>query len=124
TNADVTTVLSGTLAAAFTDDASLFQFVPPDVPSVTRYDLKDPQNGWHSVLITTQRLVDATSGSILSQFSSSFFEPYGIRDPEAFLGSAGTEIVTAKFDEEGEKPVVIATVKDVAKLKLSLLPEL
>jgi hypothetical protein len=124
TNADVTSVLSETLTAADTSDASLFQFVPPDVPSVTRYNLKDPQIAWRSVLLTTQKLTDSTTGTILTQFSGSFFEPYGVRDPEGFLGSIGSEIVTGKFDEEGEKTVVIATVKDVEKLKRSLLPEL
>jgi hypothetical protein len=124
TNADVTSVLSETLAAAGTNDASLFQFVPPNVPSVTRYTLKDPQIAWRSVLLTTQKLTDSMSGTILTQFSGSFFEPYGIRDAEGFLGSVGNEIVTAKFDEEGEKPVVIATVKNIEKLKKPLLPEL
>jgi hypothetical protein len=124
TNADVTSVLSETLAVADTNDASLFQFIPQGVPSVTRYDLKDPQVAWRSVLMTTQKLTDSMSGTILTQFSSSFFEPYGVRDPEGFLGAVGSEIVTAKFDEEGDKPVVVASVKDLEKLKRSLLPGL
>ena len=124
TNADVTSVLSETLAPGDANDKSPLEFIPNNVPSATRYNLKNPQIAWRSVLLTTQKLTDTTTGNILTQFSGSFFEPYAVRDPEGFLGSVGNDILTAKFDEEGEKPVVIATVKDADKLKKSLLPEL
>jgi hypothetical protein len=58
------------------------------------------------------------------QFSNALFEPYGISDGETFLSAVGAEIITAKFDEEGEKAVVIVDVKDAEKLKKSISEEI
>jgi hypothetical protein len=41
-----------------------------------------------------------------------------------FLSAVGAEIVTAKFDEEGEKSVVVVDIKDAEKLKKSLSAEI
>jgi hypothetical protein len=41
-----------------------------------------------------------------------------------FLSAVGPQILTAKFDAEGEKTVVVATVKDIEKLKKSIAGEI
>lgn len=117
---DVTNVLSETMAPSERADTLLLEFLPTNAPSVTLYNLKDPQVAWRSVLLVIQKQTDSTAGKLLAGFSSSLFEPYGIRDPELFLKSVGPTIVSAKVDESGEKPVVIAPIKKVGELQRSI----
>ncbi|MFN6962904.1 MAG: hypothetical protein ACK4S4_03970 [Pyrinomonadaceae bacterium] len=124
TNAEVTSVLNETLAPADAIDTSLLQFVPGSLPSVTLYSLKDPRIAWRSVLLTAQRLTDPATGQILAGSSNAVFEPYGVRDGEMFLSAVRGSIVTARFDDAGERSVVIATASDLERLRRSLLPEL
>ena len=114
-------VFSETLVPASQFDTSVFEFFPDDGPSATLYNLKDPQIAWRSVLLTVQKQTDPLAGKVIGEFSGAFFEPYGIRDPEVFLVASGANILTAKFDDEGEKSVVIATLKDIEKAKKSLV---
>jgi len=55
--------------------------------------------------------------------AESLFEPYGVDVPEEFLGSVSGQILTLRFDPEGEDVVVVTTAKDVARLKKSLAKE-
>ncbi len=122
---DVSSVLSETLTSAATRDDSLLAYVAPEAISATVYGLRDPQVAWRSVLLLAQKQSDAVAGKILAEFSGTLFEPYGIRDPEAFLSSVGSTLVTAKFDdEEGDDLVVIASVKDAAKARTSIASDL
>jgi len=116
---EVANVLNETMAPAESVDNSLLEFAPVDAASVTEYNLKDPQIAWRSVLLLTQKLTDPTTGSLLAGFSNSFFEPYGIKDGEAFLGSVSTNIVTVKFDEDDDV-AVIAKAKDIKARKAAL----
>lgn len=120
TNADVASVLGETLVATDPSASPLFEFLAADAASVTTYNLKDPQIAWRSILLTAQKQTDPLAGKIIAEFSGGLFQPYAIRDAEAFLSAAGPTIVTARFDEEGQKSVVIAPIKDLDKLKHSL----
>ncbi len=100
------------------------RFVPQEFASVTRYDLRDLQVAWRSLLLTAQKTTDAVSGDIIAAFSGSLFEPYGIDDAEGFFASVGTELFTIRFDDEGEKVVAIANVRNVDNLKRSLAKEI
>lgn len=124
TKPEVAAVFSETLLPGGNVAADLTAFVPADVFSATRYDLRDPQIAWRSVLLVAQKQTDELSGRIIAEFSGSLFEPYGIADAESFLSAIGTRIMTAKFDAEGEKPVVVATVKDIEKVKRSISREI
>jgi hypothetical protein len=121
---DVSNVFSETLAPSGNVDTSLFEFLPVDMPSVTLYNLNDPQIAWRSVLLVALKQTDSTASKILTGFSGGLFEPYGIRDAETFLSAVGPNIATAKFDLEGENPVVIASIKDKDKIKRSLTAEI
>ena len=124
TNAEVSRVFSETMTPGEARIDQLAGFLPSNVTSATKYNLKDPQIAWRSVLLTAQKQTDAVSGGIILAFSGSLFDPYGVEDPELFLSSVGPEILTAKFDPEGEDAVVIAPVKDLEKAKRSLAKEL
>lgn len=119
---EVSAVLSETLAPSDKLDFTLLDFAPSDATTVTQYNLTNPQIAWRSLLLTTQKLTDPTSGKLIAGFSNSFFEPYGIKDGEMFLGSVSTNIVTVKYDEDNDV-AVIAKVVDVKSRKKSLDPE-
>lgn len=100
------------------------QFLPKDFNSITHYNLQNPNLAWQSILQTSAKQLDEFSGKILTELSGSFFEPYNIANGELFLSSIGNEIVTARFDAEGDQSIVIAEVKDLEKLKTSIDVEL
>ncbi|HEX8248927.1 MAG TPA: hypothetical protein VF599_12185 [Pyrinomonadaceae bacterium] len=124
TGAEISSVLKETLLPASAREFQKAEFLPPALFSVTRYNLQNPQIAWRSVLLTTANQTDATSAKIILQFSDALFEPYEITRAEAFLSAVGAEIITAKFDEEGDKSVVIADVKDAESLKKALTSEI
>lgn len=124
TGAEISSVLKETLISTSAREFQKADFLPPSVFSATRYNLQNPQIAWRSVLLTAANQTDAASAKIILQFSGALFEPYGISDAETFLSAAGAEIITAKFDEEGEKAVVIVDVKDAEKLKKSISGEI
>jgi hypothetical protein len=124
TDGEVSSVFKETLVTTGENQFSSAKFLPIQFDSITFYNLQNPQVAWRSVLIVASNQMEGASGRILIQFSNAFFEPYGIADGEAFLSAAGTEIVTARFDEEGEKAVVVAEVKDIEKVKKSISDEI
>jgi hypothetical protein len=123
-NSEISGVWKETLIPKSDSDFQSAQFLPTEVNSFTRYNLQNPQIAWRSVLLTASRPLDAVSGKILAEASGSFFEPYGVADIESFLSAVGSEIVTVRFDEEGDESAVIAEIKDAEKLKKSLTNEI
>lgn len=121
---EVAAVFNETIVSGGNSTGDLAGFVPADIFSATRYNLRDPQIAWRSVLLVAQKQTDELSGRIIAEFSGSLFEPYGITDAESFLSAVGSEIVTAKFNAEGEKPVVIAGAKNIEKVKRSIAREI
>ncbi len=119
----VAQVLSESIVSSETGSPTVEIFAPANAASVTRYDLKDLRIAWRSLLLTAQRQTDALAGKIISEFSNIFFEPYGIANPELFLESATSKIVTVRLDDEGEKLVVIAGIDDYANMKKSISDE-
>lgn len=122
-NPEVSTVWKETLVISGGASINLAGLLPADIFSATRYDLKNAQVAWRSVLLMAAQQSGEANGKILIAYSGSLFEPYGVEDGEMFLSAVGTEIVTAKFDADGEKPVVIVTVKDAEKVKRSIVKE-
>ncbi|HEY2867281.1 MAG TPA: hypothetical protein VGJ02_09330, partial [Pyrinomonadaceae bacterium] len=119
---EIASVMSETFAATDAPDNSLLAFAPNDAATVTQYNLKDPQIAWRSVLLLTQKLTDPTSGKLIAAFSNSFFEPYGIKDGEMFLGSISPGVVTVKYDDEDAVCVIAKTTNPAAR-KNALAPE-
>ncbi|MBX7174056.1 MAG: hypothetical protein K1X72_24000 [Pyrinomonadaceae bacterium] len=124
TEAEVSSVWKETLIAKNDSNFQAAKFLPNDINSFTRYNLQNPNVAWRSILLTTSKQVDAMSGKILTTVSGNFFQPYGVENIETFLGAVGSEIVTVRFDEEGDKSVVIAEIKDEEAVKKSITKEI
>jgi hypothetical protein len=86
--------------------------------------LQNPQIAWRSVLLVASKQIDAMNARILLQFSGLVFEDYGIADSENFLSAIDSPVLTARFDEQGDKKIVVASVKDEEKLKQSITKEI
>lgn len=120
TGAEVSAALNEALQTSVQTATNAAEFLPPDVFSATRYDLKNPQIAWRSLLLTVTEQTDSMTGKFLAQFSNSLLEPFGISDADAFLGAIDSEIYTARIDEAGEKSIAVAAVKDSEAVKKSI----
>ncbi len=124
TDAGISNIWKETLNGANNPKFEAAKFLPKDFNSITHYNLQNPNLAWQSILQTSAKQLDEFNGKILIELSGSFFEPYNIANSELFLSSIGNEIVTARFDAEGDQSIVIAEVKDLEKLKSSIDVEL
>lgn len=124
-NQEIAAVLNESLIPGPDQTAEKIVFsLPANTISLTRYDIADPVIGWRSLLATSRKVTDTISAGLITVFSAAVFEPYGVEDPELFLSSVGPVIYTAAFDTSEDSLIVIATVKDRAKVKASLAKEL
>jgi hypothetical protein len=123
-NDEIASVFKETLAPNSEMQSNLAELLLPDIFTATRYSLKNPLVSWRSLLLTTVKNTDALNGKILVEFSSNLLESYGVFDAETFLSSIGSDILTAQFDADGEKSIVIVTVKDTENLKKSISGEI
>lgn len=120
TSPEVSTVLKETIVPTKGNRMNLAEFLPKDVYSATRYNLQNPLVSWRSLFLLAAKQTDELSGKILTVFAGSLFEPYGIADAETFLSAVDSEILTVRFDAEGENAVVLARVKDLETVKKSI----
>jgi hypothetical protein len=117
-------VFNETLIPAADRSGEIADFVPAEFATATRYMIRDPQIAWRSLLLTTRKKTDDTSGALIIAFSGSLFEPYGVENAEAFLSSVGSPILTVKPTGDDDEVAVIAPVKDAAKIRSSLAKEI
>ncbi len=121
---ETSSVIKETLATSFDSQTNSAEFLPSDFLTATHYNLKNPLIAWRSLLLLTAKNTDALSGKLLIQFSDALLEPYGVSNAETFLSSIDSEILTARFDEDGDRSVSIVSVKDLEKLKSSISKEI
>lgn len=121
---ETSSVIKETLATSFDSQTNSAEFLPSDFLTATHYNLKNPLIAWRSLLLLTAKNTDALSGKHLIQFSDALLEPYGVSNAETFLSSIDSEILTVRFDEDGDRSVSIVSVKDLEKLKSSITKEI
>ena len=97
--------------------SQLQRVVPNDVYSVTSYKFANPAAAWLSLKTAVSSQVDALSAIVFSSLLRSALLSYGIDDPESFLGAVDGELLTLRLDENAERSVLIAAVRDRAALR-------
>ena len=103
----------------------VLEFVPAEAISATRYDLKDPQLAWRTVVLSAGASTDHPSADVVAiGLLQQALEPYGVEDEEMFLSSVRGLIHTVRFDPDDQEIAVIGTIGDRAKLLKSVAQEL
>lgn len=123
-NPDVAKAFSETMITVQQADQELSRFIPAGFASTSRYDFKDPQIAWRSIVLTASTQTTAINGKLIVAFSASLFEPYGIEDPEVFLSAVGNSLQTVTYGSDGQDAAVIAKLRDVEAVKNSIAKEI
>ncbi|HEV2827707.1 MAG TPA: hypothetical protein VGW76_08880 [Pyrinomonadaceae bacterium] len=89
----------------------------PKVYSVTTYNFTNPAATWQALKTAVSSQVDALSTIVFSSILKSALLSYGIDQPEAFLGAVGGEILTVRLDENSERSILVARVRDRPSLR-------
>jgi hypothetical protein len=92
------------------------KFVPPDAYSVSVYHFRDVERLWRDVNATVSSHADVVGAIAARPVLRSLFPPYGINDPDAFVGAVGTRIDTIRL-EEGAPSVLVAGAFDRQSLR-------
>jgi hypothetical protein len=118
-NPDVANGLNDSLQKSSTIP-NLDVYVPATAYSATSYNFASPNIAFQGLVKTIKSQTDETSGNIIEKFSNLSLQAYGVNDTRTFLENAENQIITAQFDEDGEQSVVIAKIKNEAKLKATI----
>jgi len=105
-------------------DSALLQFVPPDIFTITRYNLANPSEAWRGLLFAIAQNVDSQYRKDFIQLSNNLLNFYAVADAEKFLAVVDSNILTLRFGAENEKSVLIVTVKDTEKIKKSITDQI
>lgn len=117
---EASTVLRETMVVGGPPSETGAAMISPEVVSATKYNVKNPQIAWRSLVLLAGKSADPSSAQIISIFSGGVLDPYGIDDAEMFLSSVDSEIWTAAFDAEGDKSIAAATVKNMEAFRKSI----
>jgi hypothetical protein len=98
--------------------------VPSDVYSVTSYRFADPAAAWLSLKTAVSSQVDALSTIVFSSLLKSALLSYGIDDPETFLGAVNGDLLTLRLDENADRSILVAGVRDRARLRELLIKKM
>ncbi len=114
---ELTARLTNTLTVAPDSTWMASAFLPADTAQATRYALREPAVAWRGLNQTLSSQLDMLIAPIAVTLLEKSLVPYGIASPRDFLAAVGNEIWTARLDAEGERTVLVARVRDRAKLE-------
>jgi hypothetical protein len=93
------------------------QHFPNRVHSVTYYKFEDQAAVWQDLKGAASSQMDVLSAVFFSSLLKSALLSYGIEEPERFLGAVKGELLTVRFDQSGERTMLIAGVRDKELLR-------
>lgn len=114
---DVAGNLREPFATGLTTTSNAIRFLPAGTHSFTQYNLRDPRLAWLGLNKALSSHVDILGAVLITPLLKAALSPYGIDDPETFLGAVGPEIVTARLDEGSTPSVLIVQPHDTAGLQ-------
>ncbi|MEZ5345053.1 MAG: hypothetical protein R2681_05785 [Pyrinomonadaceae bacterium] len=124
TSPEASAILSETIATRGAGKNEPYDLLPAETKSVTRYDLRNPQVAFRSILLVTAKSVSETDARLISAFSGALLEPYGISKAEEFLSGVDSQIITAQLDDVGDNSLAIVEIKDREKVRSAVSKEL
>jgi hypothetical protein len=108
------------IKSSFTPNNTEFpvqNILPRDVYSLTAYKFATPVATWQSLKTAVSSQVDTLSAIVFSSLLKSALLSYGIDEPESFLPAVNGELLTVRLDEDSERSVLIAGVRDRETLR-------
>ena len=87
-------------------------FVPADTHQFTRYNYREPAAAWRGLNAVISSQLDALTAPFTVLLLEAALKPYGIETPREFLVAVGSELCTARLDNEGDSTVAVVTVRD------------
>jgi hypothetical protein len=108
------------LKSDFARTTTITQIHPPwpnDVYSVTHYKFDNPAGVWGDLKAAASSQMDVLSAIVFSSLLKSALLSYGIDEPEKFLGAVNGDLLTLRLDQNGERTMVIAGVRDRESLR-------
>jgi hypothetical protein len=90
--------------------------IPSGFYSMTRYRFAHPLQAWQSLKLTISGHVDALGAVIFTSILKAGLLAYGIEDPEVFLGAVHGDIRTLRLDQQGDRQLLVAPVRDRSTL--------
>jgi hypothetical protein len=97
--------------------SSVPNVVPKDVHSLTIYRFQEPVQTWRGLQTTLSSQLDTLSAILMVSILKSALLPYGVADPERFLGLVGPEMMTARLRPDTTGSILIARVRDESGLR-------
>ncbi len=90
--------------------------VPEGVYSVTSYRFTNSAATWVSLKTAVASQTDALSAIVFSSLLKAALLSYGIDEPEPFLAAVNGELLTLRLDENADRSLLVAGVRDRAAL--------
>ena len=87
-----------------------WELLPPEVYSVTSYDIREPASAWDSMNATISSQLDVVSAVVFTTAFRALLAPYGIDEPDTFLKAIKPEVLTVRMDSQSERSLIIAGV--------------
>jgi hypothetical protein len=122
--ADVARRMEGPFAPAEHPGDDATQVLPGDTYQVTFYDLRNPEDAWHSLNAALSSQTDISRATIITLALEALVKPYGIENPREFLRACGGEVATARLEAASEGKVLVAAVRDAEALRAQALAHL
>jgi hypothetical protein len=93
-------------------DAEISQRIPATVQSLTVYNFETPLSAWQSMRMSVSSQLDTLSAVVFSSLLKASLVSYGIDDPEKFLEAVAGTITTMRIDQNAERSILVARIRD------------
>jgi hypothetical protein len=84
--------------------------------SVSQYRFEDPLRIWEALKTTISLHLDALGAAIFNSILRSGLLAFGIEEPEAFLRAVKSVITTVRLDQQGDRQLLVARVREPRRL--------
>lgn len=93
------------------------EMVPAGVSSITFYRFENPSGVWQTLRSSISSQIDALSAVVFTSLLNSSLRSYGIEEPERFLSTVSSEIISFRIDQNAERSLLVARVNDETQLR-------
>ncbi|HXD31827.1 MAG TPA: hypothetical protein VN643_11960 [Pyrinomonadaceae bacterium] len=94
-----------------------WELLPPEVFSVTSYNIREPAVAWDQFNATVSSQLDIVSAVVFTTAFKALLAPYGIDDPDAFLKAVKPDLLTVRMEAQSERSLIIAGIASPETLR-------